>query len=201
MYSAVANGGTLYEPQLARAIVSPSGKLVKNLPPVVQGHVPLKPSTVNFLRNALVGVTQHGTAAPAFAGWPLNQIPVATKTGTAEVQGKQTSSVFASFAPANNPQYAIVMVVSQGGWGYTTSGFSVKNVYQALMGVNGGSIDRAKAIFPSGAPPSGLPTIKSNGQIVVNNTAMIVPILPLRTGGGATGLPASEPPYPFRLRT
>lgn len=201
MYSAVANGGTLYEPQLARAIVSPSGKLVKNLPPVVQGHVPLKSSTVNFLRNALVGVTQHGTAAPAFAGWPLNQIPVATKTGTAEVQGKQTSSVFASFAPANNPQYAIVMVVSQGGWGYTTSGFSVKNVYQALMGVNGGSIDRAKAIFPSGAPPSGLPTIKSNGQIVVNNTAMIVPILPLRTGGGATGLPASEPPYPFRLRT
>lgn len=201
MYSAVANGGTLYQPQLARAVLTPGGKLVKNLPPVVQGHVPLRSSTVKFLHSALEGVTTGGTAAPAFAGWPLNQIPVATKTGTAEVQGKQTSSVFASFAPADNPQYAIVMVVSQGGWGYTTSGFSVKNVYQALMGVNGGTIDRAKAIFPSGAPPSGLPTIKADGQIVVSTTALLVPVTPAPPGGGAGGLPAAEPPYPFRLRT
>jgi penicillin-binding protein 2 len=202
MYSAVANGGTLYEPQLARAIVTPSGKLVKNLPPVVEGHVPLQPSTQQFLVHALEGVTTGGTAAPAFEGWPQSQIPIATKTGTAEVNGKQTTSVFASFAPANNPQYAIVMIVSQGGWGYTTSGVSVRNVYGDLFGVNGSTIDPSKAIFPSGAPPSGLPTINADGTIDAAPSSFMGPATPGHDGAPWVGdLPYVEPPDKYHLRT
>ena len=58
-----------------------------------------------------------GTAAPAFAGFPLSPIPVAGKTGTAEIVGKQPYSWFAAMAPANNPKYVVVVMVEQGGHG------------------------------------------------------------------------------------
>ena len=45
-----------------------------------------------------------GTAAGAFGGFPLNQVCVAGKTGTAQIMGKNATSVFASFAPCTQPQ-------------------------------------------------------------------------------------------------
>jgi len=50
-------------------------------------------------------------AAGAFAGFPLSSVPVAGKTGTAEVAGKQPHSWFAAAAPANQPEYVVVAVV------------------------------------------------------------------------------------------
>ena len=62
-----------------------------------------------------------GTASGAFLWIPLDQYPVAAKTGTAEVAGKQSTSWFASFAPADDPEYVVVVSVDQGP-GATTSG-------------------------------------------------------------------------------
>jgi penicillin-binding protein 2 len=201
VYAAIANGGALLQPQLARAILSPSGKLVKDFPPVVQGRVPLTSSTLAFLHTALATVPAYGTAAPAFAGFPLNQIPVAAKTGTAEVYNKQTSSVFASYAPANNPEYVIVMVVSQGGYGVQTSGVAVEKIYESLFGVHNGTVNTPTAIFPGGGPSWALPTIKPDGTVVVSNAAFYFATAPGSTSPGAPGLPYSEPPYPYVLKT
>ena len=85
-----------------------------------------------FLRSALPGVVTDGTAKTAFAGFPLASYPVAGKTGTAEVFGKQTTSWFASYAPANRPKYAVVVVVSQGGTGAETSAPAVRQIYEAI---------------------------------------------------------------------
>ena len=67
---------------------------------------------------------RRGTGYGPFfrAGFPLAKLPVASKTGTAEVYGKQTTSWFASYAPADKPQYAVVMMVSQGGTGPASRG-------------------------------------------------------------------------------
>ena len=50
-------------------------------------------------------------------------------------------------------------MVSQGGYGASTSAVGVKEIYNALFGVTGNTVDPKKAIFPTGAPPAGLPTI------------------------------------------
>ena len=60
--------------------------------------------------------------------------------------------MFASFAPADNPKYAVVMVVSQGGFGSSISAVGARDIYAALYGVSGGKVDPAKEIFPNGVP-------------------------------------------------
>jgi penicillin-binding protein 2 len=161
-YAAIANGGTLYEPQVARAIIKPDGTVVKEFTPHVNGVAPLTAADTAFLHKALRSVATDGTAAGVFAGFPIH---VAGKTGTGQVFGKNANgsakddtSWFASFAPVENPQYAVVMVVSQGGFGAAVSAVGVKDIYTALYGVSGSTVDPKKSIFPDGIPTK-LPTI------------------------------------------
>ncbi len=188
-YAAIANGGTLYKPQLGKAVLSPDGKLVKDLAPQVIGKLPVSPAVQAYLRSALASVTTAGTAAPAFADFPLDKVSVATKTGTAEVQGQQSTSVFASFAPADHPQYAIVMMIPQGGTGVGTSGPSVAAIYKAIYGVDGAAINQ-NAALPGGAPPATLPQIKSDGTVVAPAAYAVPPAGRV----GAAGLPAADVP-------
>ena len=76
-----------------------------------------------------------GTATSAFAGFPLSQYPIAGKTGTAERPPFQSTSWFASFAPANNPKYAVVVMVEQGGYGSQTAAPIVRHIYEHLFGL------------------------------------------------------------------
>ena len=163
VYAAVANGGTLFKPQVARAIVKPDGTVLKDIHPQVNGLIPASASTLNFLHGALREVAAKGTAAGVFGNYPID---VSGKTGTGQVQGrnangskKDPTSWFASYAPSNKPEYAVVMMVSQGGYGASTSAVGVKEIYNSLFGVTGNSVDPKKAIFPTGAPPTSLPTI------------------------------------------
>ncbi len=163
-YAAIANGGTLYQPQVAKAIVTPSGKVVKQFTPVVNGHIDATASTINFLHKALRSVNQIGTGAPIFANFP---VAVSGKTGTGQVVGKNPNgsafddiSWYASYAPSDAPQYAVVMVVSQGGFGATSSAVGVKDIYSALFGVSGGAADPKRSVFPNGIPTA-LPKINT----------------------------------------
>ena len=156
LYAAIANGGTIYKPQVARAIIKPSGQIVKEFTPEVIATNVLSKKSSKFLREALRAVVTEGTAAGAFSGFPVS---IAGKTGTAEDKGrnkdgsaKADTAWFASFAPAEKPKYVVVMVVSQGGFGGSISAVGVKDVYTALFGVSGGKVDPAKEIFPNGVP-------------------------------------------------
>lgn len=156
IYSAIANGGTLYRPEIARAILKPDGTVIKEFKPVVTGKAPLTPAVTTFLHNSLRSVATSGTAASVFAGFPVH---VAGKTGTGQDLGrnangsaKDDTAWFASFAPVENPQYAVVVMVSQGGFGASAAAPGVKDIYSALFGVTGGGIDPTKGIFPKGVP-------------------------------------------------
>ncbi len=132
VYAAIANGGTLWTPQVAAAFAKPDGTLVRTIEPRAHGQVALSPRILAFLHSALRGVVTDGTAKAAFAGFPLASYPIAGKTGTAEVFGKQTTSWFVSYAPANKPKYAVVVVVSQAGTGAETSAPAVRTIYDAI---------------------------------------------------------------------
>lgn len=158
-YAAIANGGTLWVPHVAKAVVSADGQVVKDVQPEVRGKLDIAPQTLSYIQNALQGVTTRGTAAPAFAGFPLDQIPVAAKTGTAEVVNKQTTSLFASYAPANNPKYAVVVAVTQAGVGAEVSTPIARKIYEAIFGIKDGKVEPAQSVLVGGAPKTDLPTI------------------------------------------
>ncbi|CAB4858279.1 MAG: penicillin-binding protein 2 [Actinobacteria bacterium] len=164
VYAAIANGGTVYEPQIVKAIMGPDGKVVKEVSPKVKSKVKVPRATMNFLQASLPGVTTDGSGETPFIGFPLDRIPVASKTGSAQVTGNKVStSWFASYAPADKPRYAIVMMVTQGGTGSKTSGPSVRNIYEALFGVHGSNIDPASSVLVSGAPLKALPNVAPDG--------------------------------------
>jgi penicillin-binding protein 2 len=163
MYAALANGGKILRPSVAKAVVSTDGKIIKKIQPKQLGTLPATPATLRLLQGALREVVTAGTATGAFAGFP---IAISGKTGTAQVFGrnangslKADTSWFASYGPTENPRYAVVMMVSQGGFGASVSGVGVRKIYETLFGVTGSRINPAKAIFPDGKPPVKLPKI------------------------------------------
>jgi penicillin-binding protein 2 len=159
-YAALANGGTLYSPRVGEALLSPDGKVVQHIDPPVIGHLPVAPAALAYIRNALQGVLTSGTAAGTFAGFPLRTVCVAGKTGTAQVVGKLATSVFASFAPCNNPKYVVIMMIPNSGFGADVSGPAVRQIWDGIYGLQG-----QKAALPGGRLP-GLPHINQAGQIV-----------------------------------
>lgn len=158
-YAALANGGKVFEPRVAKAIVSPTGKLVKRIKAPVRDHLPVSPATLSYLRAALYGVTSEplGTGKTAFAGFPQGQVQIGGKTGTAELAGtNQNGSWFASFGgpTGQKPQYVTVIEVDKSNQGAISAAPFVRNMWDAIYGFGG-----AKPIFPNGVPPTALPKV------------------------------------------
>lgn len=163
MYAAIGNGGTIWQAKIAKAIVKTDGTVIKTFEPNKLGTLTAAPSTIKFLQGALREVVVSGTGAGVFAGFPIE---VSGKTGTGQVFGrnpngsqKDDTSWFASYAPSKNPEYAVVMMVGQGGFGASTSGVGVRQIYSTLFGVTGNKIVPGAALFPEGKPPTQLPKI------------------------------------------
>ncbi|UNO42014.1 penicillin-binding protein 2 [Streptomyces sp. MST-110588] len=160
IYSAIANGGTLYNPTVGKAVISADGKKIQRIQPKAHGRLPVTSRTLAQIDSALAGVATRGTAAWRFQGWPQDKIPMHAKTGTAEVHGKQTTSWFATYTK----DYTVIMTIAQGGTGSGASGPAVRKIYDALYGVDDkGAIDRKAALLPQ--PETRLPKIESDGQI------------------------------------
>ncbi len=105
-------------------------RLLKSKPLAPQAQLEIDQDHLNFIRRAMEGVVDHGTAAGAKL--PLDGIRMAGKTGTAQVhklgadeRGGRTAalwrlrdhSLFVAFAPADNPQYAAAAIMEHGGFG------------------------------------------------------------------------------------
>ncbi|MGW1210705.1 penicillin-binding protein 2 [Streptomyces sp. NPDC002499] len=160
IYGALANGGTMYQPTIGKAIVSPDGKSVQEIKPKAVGKLPVDQATIKGMDSALAGVVTRGTAAWKFGGWPQDKIPLHAKTGTAEVYGKQTTSWLATYSK----DYTVIMTIAQAGTGSGASGEAVRGIYNALYGVQAdGSIDKKKAMLPT--PQKGLPKVRTDGTI------------------------------------
>jgi penicillin-binding protein 2 len=148
-YAALANGGTLYAPKVGEALVNSAGKVVQKIDPTVVRHVDASSQTLAYMRSALAGVVTSGTAAGTFANFPLNKVCVAGKTGTAQIEGKNATSVFASFAPCDNPQYVVVVMLPDSGYGADAAAPAVEQIWEGIYGLGG-----KKAALPGGHLPS-----------------------------------------------
>ncbi|MEU8221258.1 penicillin-binding protein 2 [Kribbella sp. NPDC048915] len=130
VYSALSNGGTLYEPRVIQSWIGANGK-AHEIKPTVRSKLPVPSSTLRYIDNALKGTARTGTAAWKFQGFPLDKVPVRAKTGTAEVYGKQTTSWLATYTD----RYAVVMMLSQAGTGSGAGGDAVRKIYETLYNI------------------------------------------------------------------
>ncbi len=132
VYAAIANGGTLWTPQVADALLTAQGETMQTFAPEQAGEVFLDKQTLQIVRNGLEGVNRRGTGAPAFAGFDLDTYPVAGKTGSAESFGRRSTAWYASYGPINDPRYAVVVVVEQGGIGGEVAAPAARRIWDLL---------------------------------------------------------------------
>ncbi len=108
-YGALANGGTVYQPHVVAQVLKPGSptdvpiagtdpaNVVRVVDPVVRAQVSLPDGTRGPIVDGLTGVTRNGTAATAFQGFNQSNFAIVGKTGTAQVNGKADTSIFASY--------------------------------------------------------------------------------------------------------
>ena len=150
MISAVANGGTLFLPQVVEKVESTSGKVLRQYSPVEVGTVEVSQATLDFMRSALRGVLHEpgGTAA----GSALKEVEMAGKTGTAQViklaqdfkRGDMNRmplrfrdhAWFVAYAPVVDPQIAVAVLVEHGGFGASAAAPIAKKVMARYFGID-----------------------------------------------------------------
>ncbi len=161
-YGAIANGGTLYAPRVGKAVVDANGDVVRKIKPKRVGRVPVPEHTISYIDAALQGVAREGTMAWKLGGFPLDDVQIRAKTGSAEVYGKQSTGWVASYTD----DYVVVMMISQGGTGSGSTGDGVRAIWEALYGVRGERVVPGRAAIPGVVAPAELPTFRRDGSIL-----------------------------------
>ncbi|MBI3648614.1 MAG: penicillin-binding protein 2 [Actinobacteria bacterium] len=138
-YAAIANGGRLCAPRLARDVQLADGTVVHRIGNGGCKKLPYTAAQLSYVRHALAGVVQPGgTAGTAFAGFPFSQVAVEGKTGTAERAPLQDTSWFAAMVggTVDDPQHIILVMVEQGGHGSTTAAPIVRSIIESMYKLN-----------------------------------------------------------------
>ncbi len=134
-YATFANGGTLYAPKIVDRVENPvSGEVLRRFGDRVIDEIYLPGAFQQPILEGLMGVTAdlEGTAHSAFLGFPHEQWPVAGKTGTAEVVGKADNSLFAAFGPIPDPEYVVVAIMEESGFGSRVAAPAVRRVIEPI---------------------------------------------------------------------
>jgi penicillin-binding protein 2 len=154
-YAALVNGGLLYVPQLVQAVQSPNGQVIEEFAPRLRRKVQIAPEQLAFVLDSMSGVV-NDPKGTAYVARIEDGVTVGGKTGTAQVTTKtyapdeeggrghflRTHAWFAGFAPVENPQLAIVVLVEHGGHGGTEAApIAVRVLNEAL-----GSHEQAVAV-------------------------------------------------------
>ncbi len=155
--AALANGGTLWRPYFVSEVRSPSGRVLVRTRPQVRARIPLSPTIVQAIHQAMTAVTQvnpawladgidsdFGTAYWTYYGFSSETaqvlgrtIQVAGKTGTAQtVPGATSDGWWISWAPANHPQIAVVVFIHHAGEGFGSGGPVAREIYDYYFGLD-----------------------------------------------------------------
>jgi penicillin-binding protein 2 len=146
-YAAIANGGTLYAPQVVQNVRAPDGSLSETFQPRIKHEVGFSPQHLELVRSALADVVQK-EGGTAYKARNKDGVLVAGKTGTAQVVSRQgrteepssawyfdrSHGWFAGFAPAEDPEVAFAVLVEHGGAGSASAAPIATSVMQQYLG-------------------------------------------------------------------
>lgn len=170
-YAALANGGTLFQPQLVGAVETSAGAVIQEFSPRVRRQIDVRPENFALVQKALFAGVNETTGTAWRARLP--DVIMAGKTGTAQVshhvvRGQEAEKVwyfnrehawFAGYSPARTPEVAVVALVEHGGAGGKHAApiaFEVVKAYQDLKaGRKDGKRGATAKDRPLGAAPAG----------------------------------------------
>lgn len=155
-YAAIANGGTLYVPQLVERVTGPDGTVVEEFEPRVRRRVHVDQEHLALVIDGLYGAV-NDRGGTAFDARVDGGVSVAGKTGTAQVSHRarpdedpnrawyynRAHAWFAGFAPAQSPEVAIVVLVEHGGAGGRQAAPIAINILQEYVGARGATAEAA----------------------------------------------------------
>ena len=162
-YATFANNGVLRSPNIALKVVTQTGETVREFDERILGEVEIDPEFYSRALEGLLGVTtdEDGTGYDAFntrnydgVFFPLEESPVAGKTGTAEVRGKADTAVFAAFGPVDEPRFAMSVFLEEAGFGSRSAAPFVARVMEKLVT---GTVEEAPTAAVSYARSAALP--------------------------------------------
>ncbi len=162
LISAVANGGTLYQPQIIQRIETADGGQVQQIQAKATGSLSINPETMQVVKQGLWEAvnTKGGTAR----GIRLKKYPISGKTGTAQLvalkepePGKKEDEEeiaeehkdhawFVAFAPSEAPQIAVAVIVEHGEHGSTAAAPVAKEIIKAYLD----KVEQGKLLANSG---------------------------------------------------
>ncbi|MDR3119827.1 MAG: penicillin-binding protein 2 [Clostridiales bacterium] len=141
--AALANGGEYYRPFVTKKVVRYDGSTVHETEPELR-RIPADPENIDAVKEGMIASTTEidGTSTIVFRDFPY---PVAGKTGTAETgfesQEQSSNSIFVCYAPADDPQIAVVVVIEKGVWGSYTAPVA-RDILEAYFGLKNGAQER-----------------------------------------------------------
>jgi penicillin-binding protein 2 len=145
LLATVANGGVVLKPYLVRQIRDKDGNVIRETFPHIEKRLESRPDTLSLIQKGLFGVVNEKRGT----GWRarLKQIKVAGKTGTAQVvrlkKGPKSEedeetlykhrdhAWFVGYAPFENPEIAVAVIVEHGGHGGSAAAPIVRKIIQA----------------------------------------------------------------------
>lgn len=167
-YSAIANDGTVWEPRIGVALgrenvvstessptptateapevddedtaVISSDEIRKEFKTKAAARLPLDAAEIDVIQEGLEDVISgaSGTAAGAFAGFPLDRFPLAGKTGTAELADTGLQDAwFVSYGPTTDPRYVVAVYVEKAGHGGETAAPIARQVWEGIASMEG----------------------------------------------------------------
>lgn len=132
LFAAVANGGTLYRPQLVAKVGILGEAPSYTMTPDALSSFNVRPEVLELIREGLCNVTttRAGTAEYQFRNSELQRLGVCGKTGTAENPNPGTHAWFAAYAPRAEPEIAIAVIVENGGEGSGVAAPIVRDILE-----------------------------------------------------------------------
>ncbi|WP_368488542.1 penicillin-binding transpeptidase domain-containing protein [Clostridium sp. BJN0013] len=139
----LANGGTRYKLHLVDKFLDSDGNVIEEVKPEVLENTEVKAENIEAVKAGMEAVNEKGTASQAFANFPIK---TAGKTGTASLGnqdeiGRTDYAEYVGYAPLDNPEIAVCVVVFDGGMG-AGSAYIARDIYSAYFNLNQDNNDK-----------------------------------------------------------
>jgi penicillin-binding protein 2 len=156
-YSALVNGGKIWEPTLGWGVVDGAGNVVRTIEPKVRNRVPVSQKLFDYITKSL-DFGRGWAVSGAFAYMSSDyRNRIGGKTGTAEVFGKQDTSWLATWGPTykdhgrTRARFVMVGMIEQAGTGATAAGPMLKRIWDGILGPH--------PVIPEARPQTTLPNV------------------------------------------
>ncbi len=129
--AAIANGGRLFEPKIVKSITDKDGNIIRSERKIIARDNFIDLENLKTVREGMRMAVTEGSAR-RLKNFP---VPIAGKTGTAQIGGDDTHAWFTSFAPYDDPKIVLTILIEKGGEGSAASVPVAKEVYKYYFGI------------------------------------------------------------------